>query len=180
MSSQPTDTTAEPESEDAAAAASEPLVQAPAPPPDGTALSWVHASRLRAAEREMIALLSQVTGLARYGRNPLGQGPNYAPMTAEDWAPLSHLLDELASSARRVGTMAGPVGAVSAVHGPTATRNAIVQRLEQMEEVLRELDPARVEGKYGPLPPRLSGELAEQCTWMRDLLAQARATLGGE
>jgi hypothetical protein len=150
--------------------------QAEIRPRDGSepvALAWAHAGRLRAAERELTTLLAQVGGLGRDGRNPSGQGPNYAPLAGNVWDPLSDLLDEIASSARKVGRMAGPVGAVSAVHGPSATRSAILQRLTQMEDMLKELDPDRLEAKFGALPTSVANDLREQCGWMRDLLAQA-------
>jgi hypothetical protein len=139
-------------------------------------LSSIHAGRLRAAERELTALVSQIAAIARDGANPNGAGPPYSPLPPEQWEKLARALDDLAASARQVGALGGP--SAQAVHGPAATRSALSARLAHVEDTLRDLDPDRLQARYGDLPDPISEELSGITARMQDHLRAARAALG--
>src|SRR5207249_86063 len=117
-----------------------------------TAVGWVHAGRLRAAERELLSLLETIRQIGQEGKNPSGPGPAYTPLPAESWARLAATLDDLAACARRVGELAGPSPDADRVQGPAATRAALSARLGQMESHVQDLRPESLQGRYGTLP----------------------------
>jgi hypothetical protein len=139
-------------------------------------LSWVHAGRLRAAERGLASLLSQIEAIGREGRNPSGQGAPYLPLAAEEWTLLAEPLGALAETARRLGALAGDT-AGAAPPGRAATRAALSARLAQLEETLADLRPARLQARYGALPPDTAAELEALCGRMEAQLAEARRVL---
>jgi hypothetical protein len=148
----------------------------PSKAPDPDPLSWVHAGRLRAAERELTGLTAQIIAIGRDGRNPAGTGAGYTPLKEETWTPLSDLLRDIAGDARRVGELAG-APAAAGVQGEPSTRAAVSARLSQLEEVLRDLHPDRLQARYGELPAAVAAELAELCARMEGRLRAARALL---
>ena len=141
-------------------------------------LSSIHAGRLRAAERELTALVGQISAIARDGANPNGSGPPYSPLPPEQWDELARALEDLAASARQVGALAGP--SAQAVHGAAATRAALSARLAHVEDTLRDLDPERLQARYGELPDRVAEDLSSLCARLRDHLCAAREALGLE
>jgi hypothetical protein len=140
-------------------------------------LSSIHAGRLRAAERELSALLGQITAIGRDGANPNGSGPPYTPLPASDWAALAEALAALAAAAREVGALAGSPGP-GAVHGINATRAALSARLAHVEDTLRDLGPDRLQARYGELPETAVQELQRLCLTMEQQVASARRALG--
>lgn len=139
-------------------------------------LSQLHASRLRAAARELQGLLEQVRAIALEGRNASGAEPTYTPLAPERGVPLAAALDELAEQAARVAALAGTPEPVKRP-GEAATRVAVSARLARLEETLKDLHPDLLQEKYGNLPPAVAAELGELCAGMAGLLIQARAAL---
>jgi len=139
-------------------------------------VGWVHAGRLRAAERELLGLLGQVAAIAGEGRNPSASGAPYTPLAAEAWQALGEVLQELAACARQLGELAGP-STGGAVQGLGATRAAVSARLAQMEDSLKDIDPARLQARYGDLPPGAAARLGEVHARLQELLGKAREVL---
>jgi hypothetical protein len=149
-----------------------------APAAEAETLSWVHAGRLRAAERELSGLLAQMKGILEAGGSPNEPGaPSYPPLAPETTAELSGKLAEIAGLARRVGELAGPDPASRSTRGPGATRAAFSARLARIEETLKDLYPSRLQAKYGDLPPAIAAELADLCDRMGEQVRQAREHL---
>lgn len=146
---------------------------------DEMPLSWVHAGRLRAAERELLALVAELQGIAQEGqpRAVSANAHRYTPLAEAVRDPFTQSLTRLSEAAHRVGELAGPDPQAQAAHGPGATRMALSSRLARLEDTFKDLDPDRLQARYGDLPPAVAGELQQLCIHMREIAREARGII---
>ena len=77
-----------------------------------------------------------------------------------------------------MAALAGPDPDALAVQSEAATRAALRARLGQWDDALRDLDPARLQERYGALPRATADELIRLHGELRALLAELRRALG--
>ena len=141
-------------------------------------LSWVHAGRLRAAARELVEMVAQLTAIAGEGQEPARRGTqSFTPLPTPVGVAFTAQVAEIGAAARRVEELAGPEAVAAAPPNLGATRAALNARLGRLEDTLRDLDPARLQAKYGDLPPTVAAELRTLCDGMAERVRDARAIL---
>jgi hypothetical protein len=144
-----------------------------------TTIPWVHAGRLRAAEREIGELVTQALSIAREGRAAAPAAPvAYVPVPPAQAEELETTLRGADALRERLRTLAGPDPATTA-RGRQSGRAAVSARLAQLEDVLRDLQPERLQARYGELPPEALAEIRAICDGLAELLQAARKVLHG-
>lgn len=144
--------------------------------PAPESLSWVHANRLRAAARELEAVVVEILGISQDGvaAGPPSVTPAYHPLDPQVSAKLSEAVAGIPEAARRVSALAGAPPPAPAAQGPRATLAAISARLGRLEDTLKDLHPDRLQARYGAMPGATSRELAELCETMERGVHTAR------
>lgn len=146
----------------------------------GSNIPWVHAGRLRAAEREIGELVTQALSIAREGRAAAPVAPvAYVAVPAAQAAELETALRHADTLRERLRALAGPDPTATA-RGRQSGRAAVSARLAQLEDVLRDLQPERLQGRYGDLPPEAVTEIRAICEGLAAMLQSARRALHGE
>lgn len=145
-----------------------------------SAIPWVHAGRLRAAEREIGELVTQVLSIAREGRAAAPAAPAaYVPLAPADAEVLAETLQDADALRERLRALAGPDPSATG-RGKQSGKAAVSARLAQLEDVLRDLQPERLQGKYGELPAQAVEEIEAIWEGLAAMLQAARRALHGE
>lgn len=137
----------------------------------------MHAGRLRAASREIGGLIGQLTAISEEGRNPLGRGAPFTPLEGPAGEQFLAHLARGVELAGEVGSLAGPSPEDGQVQGPAATRAALRARLNLWEEALLDLEPGRLQDRYGELPLPVAERLTFLHSELAGVLEELRAVL---
>lgn len=155
-------------------------MSSPDTPKTESVVPWVHAGRLRAAEREIGELVTQALSIAREGRAAAPVAPvAYVALPPAHAEELLETLREAEVLRARLRALAGPDPTATA-RGRQSGRAAVSARLAQLEDVLRDLQPERLQARYGELPAEAAGEIRAICEGLAAMLQAARRALHGE
>jgi hypothetical protein len=141
----------------------------------GTGVAWHQAIRIQSLVKALEQDMRHIQSFGQQGRS--ADGSPYLPLSPESWNNLASPLEAILRLADEAALLVGDERKQPSPPRFAATRTAISGRLAQMEEIISDLRPDRLQKSYGDLPPAVARGLAEITGRMEALLREARGAL---
>ena len=140
-----------------------------------TGVGWHQIVHLHSLRKTLDHSVRQIRSIGHEGRSD--DGSQYIPLSSECWQALAGPLEAILRLAEEAAGLSGDEREEPALRQFAATRTAISGRLAQMEEVISDLTPERLQKSYGTLPAAVASGLEKITSRMEVLLGEARLAL---